>query len=171
MGDRKVPPVSDPVAYITPDFGQFVPATQAEIGPAFNLAIEHLLDVTNGETTGAEQWNTEWWEVWKDPLVFGLGWCCGCVLTGRMMEHVSGKPCEGHCCAGCLTCCLALCYVTNYRTQFREKYNIAGSPQMDCLLGWCCGPCLRCQETREIRHRTGDFSDVSNSAPKDENMS
>ena len=48
-----------------------------------------------------------------------------------------------------------ICLGANMRTKLRNKYNIAGSPCMDCFCWWCCAPCAVCQETATIAKNIG----------------
>jgi Cys-rich protein (TIGR01571 family) len=170
-GEGGIPSMSDVPDYFLPDTDVCGEATSAEFGPAIALAMESLQQVGDAELTGSNQWQSQWFEVWVDPQVLICGWCCGCVVNARNMSSISGQECEGHCCAGTLTLCLGSCYHAGYRTKMRQKYNLEGSKQLDCLLSFCCGPCLVCQEAREIKYQgLTDGNNYAAMAPEDESM-
>ncbi|CAN1158452.1 Protein PLANT CADMIUM RESISTANCE 12 [Linum perenne] len=44
-------------------------------------------------------------------------------------------------------------YSYPYRSKLREQYKLPEKPCGDCILHWCCTPCVLCQEYRELKNR------------------
>ncbi|KAH9571094.1 hypothetical protein CY35_02G074600 [Sphagnum magellanicum] len=109
-----------------------------------------------------------------------LGCWCPCVLFGRNVEMLEGRPwlrpSMEHvllwgipfavCCAlsntaiGLLVACVP-CYACRFRRALRSKYNLEDAPCGDLITHLCCHMCANCQEHREMCERTTMAIDLS----------
>lgn len=107
-----------------------------------------------------------------------LGFLCPCVLFGKNAEFLGSGTWMGSCfthfiLSGIVNglCCLltdgillglpgslVACYACGYRRALRTTYNLQEAPCGDLVTHIFCHLCAICQEYREIRERSGNFS-------------
>jgi Cys-rich protein (TIGR01571 family) len=143
--------------YLVPKLDLCIPSTQQLMPGTIDDAIAALKAVGDDTPIGAEAWRTEWFECFANPNVFLCTCCCGICVDPRTHAAVTGESCEGLCCSAVLLCCLSSCGHAARRTAMRTKYNLVGSRQTDCLLSCFCGPCIVCQEAREVQFRNEQY--------------
>ncbi|BBN05533.1 hypothetical protein MPTK1_3g13930 [Marchantia polymorpha subsp. ruderalis] len=90
------------------------------------------------------------------------GWCCPCVLVGRIVEIIDQGATSNK--AGCCTfCLLASCtgfacfYTFGYRAKLRAKYGLPAEPCADLCTDCFCLTCSICQVYRELQKRLGSL--------------
>lgn len=159
MSEQETPPQPSAAgerglgAFLIPNCGACIPGFKAQFGPGVDDAIATLKAVGESDPTGENEWDTQCYECWADPVVCGCGYLCPCALIPRNMEAIDGQSCEGHLCSAIVMCCLAPCYVASRRTMMRDRYQLKGSKMEDCLLTCFCAACSTCQIARELRLR------------------
>ncbi|MCO5614057.1 hypothetical protein L7F22_068338 [Adiantum nelumboides] len=119
-----------------------------------------------------------------------LGLWCPCILFGRNVEVLEGRPWTGPClmhallwsvaagigCSvthwtllGLLASCVP-CYACGYRKILRSKYNLEDAPCGDFLTHLCCHQCALCQEYREIYEKLNTNTEYSLVPPSNQTM-
>eukprot|EP00249_Psilotum_nudum_P008671 c21435_g1_i2 orf=184-753(+) len=131
-------------------------------------------DSFGGNRQFSEHWSSGICACCDDMTSCCLGFWCPCVLFGKNVELLEGKPCTGPClihfllwgvvtstfCVltsgtmlGVLGSCVP-CYACGYRGRIRARYNLEDAPCGDLLTHICCHSCALCQEYREICDRS-----------------
>ncbi|XP_077241503.1 PLAC8 family protein [Tasmannia lanceolata] len=107
-----------------------------------------------------------------------IGLVCPCFLFGKNAEFLGSGTWLGSCMTHFILCglvnglcCLltdgillglpgtaVACYACGYRRALRAKYNLQEAPCGDLTTHLCCHLCAICQEYREIRDRSDNFS-------------
>ncbi|MCO5576465.1 hypothetical protein L7F22_030275 [Adiantum nelumboides] len=103
-------------------------------------------------------WHTSLCGCCSDPTVCLIGWCCPCVLFGKIAEHLDDGATS---CVAAATVWYILqqftacgwIYSHGYRDKLRSRYDLKRRPGCDCIVHCCCWPCAFCQEYREIEIR------------------
>ncbi|KAJ5069988.1 duf614 family protein-related [Anaeramoeba ignava] len=74
------------------------------------------------------------------------GTCCPPILAARNKAGIDGRDC---------TICDCICCPREFytRAQIRSQYGLGEAVMTDCLMSWLCGPCVACQDGREIQIR------------------
>ncbi len=103
-----------------------------------------------------DDWTTGLCQCCQDPA----GTCdhilCGCCQFGRQCAALEGRSneLEPKWCLAMFFCgCFNTCFICQMRSKIRERFDIAGSPVMDCALSVFCGPCVHCLNGRELTNR------------------
>eukprot|EP00700_Malawimonas_jakobiformis_P000716 EC719316.1.p2 GENE.EC719316.1~~EC719316.1.p2 ORF type:complete len:146 (+),score=20.44 EC719316.1:42-440(+) len=80
--------------------------------------------------------------------------CMPCMVS-QNMANLHGY--NYHCCDYCCVCTHAPFFGFTYFTRLavRHTYQMPEDHCGACCLSWCCMPCGRCQDAREIKYRTG----------------
>ncbi|CAN1158454.1 Protein PLANT CADMIUM RESISTANCE 12 [Linum perenne] len=103
------------------------------------------------------EWTTGLCGCCEDPGSCVKTSCCPCITFGQNAVIVdrNNTSCFG---SGLVFCMLAnigisCLYSYPYRSKLREQYKLPEKPCGDCILHWCCTPCVLCQEYRELKNR------------------
>ena len=99
------------------------------------------------------KWTEEMCGCTKDCMSCMVVWCLP--FGGPIIQAVAvDKATEGGKCVPflCSACFCAFGMAVN-RGKIRERYNIDGNYCADCCAYLFCGPCMTCQEYREVNAR------------------
>ncbi|KAL3840743.1 hypothetical protein ACJIZ3_025334 [Penstemon smallii] len=105
-------------------------------------------------------WNSTLFDCHSDFNVCCKTTICPWITSSEIAEIVyEGKTSkrEAMIIIGFCSCCMWM-YTCYNRTTIRSKFNIKGSPSLDCVTHAFCLPCALCQEYRELDHRGFDPS-------------
>ncbi|KAH7284747.1 hypothetical protein KP509_34G068700 [Ceratopteris richardii] len=137
-----------------------------------------------------QPWSTGICACFNDMKSCCLGLWCPCILFGRNVEVLEGRPWTGPCLMhalllsvaagigyslthgtllGLLVSCVP-CYACGYRKILRTKYNLEDAPCGDFLTHLCCHQCALCQEYREIYDKLNTDSEFSLVPPSSQTM-
>lgn len=167
-------------SYVPPGY---VPAPDEDSsGPEISVLAEHR-NVNRSGRYPSEHWTSGICACFDDLPSCCLGLWCPCILFGRNVEMLEGRPFVGPCilhfllwgvlafgCSsyglplGILGSCVS-CYACGYRKGLRTKYNLEDAPCGDFLTHFFCHTCAICQEFRELRERGHSSSSSSLTTP------
>ncbi|KAE8782704.1 Cell number regulator 10 [Hordeum vulgare] len=109
---------------------------------------------------GTTPWSTGLFDCAEDHGVCLLGWCCPCIVVGRVAEILDkGATSSGS--AACLYVVIGVLtawecqwiYSCVNRTKMRAQYGLQENPCPDCCVHFWLESCAICQEYRELRNR------------------
>ncbi|CAI9118130.1 OLC1v1019654C1 [Oldenlandia corymbosa var. corymbosa] len=108
-------------------------------------------------------WSSGLFDCLSDVPNCCVTWWCPCITFGQIAEVIDqGSPSCAASAAlyalfealiGCV--CIYSCY---YGTKMRKQFNLPKHRYGDCLVHFCCEPCVLCQEYRELKSRGFDMS-------------
>lgn len=115
------------------------------------------------------KWSSGIFDFMDDPMSCLITYFAGCVSHGWVLSRLNGgEPWGKDALIFWLTspCCLH-CFLwgPQRRLKFREKYGLPEEPASDLVLGALCGPCILCQEWRELDKRGVPAADMKNIMP------
>ncbi|KAL4914913.1 PLAC8 family-domain-containing protein [Aspergillus aurantiobrunneus] len=121
----------------------------------------------------SNEWSNSVWDCCSPAKTCFMGWCCPCLLHGRVSERLEdpalkqGDYANGECCLFVLAnyCGLAWVLVMMKRRDMREKFGIKGSVGEDCIISCCCPCCVLVQHEKELDAQATRFQDAPGYQP------
>ena len=119
---------------------------------SFSFSFYAQVFIENG--FAAEGYKTGLLDCFGDIETCAVGCCCPCYLSARNIGKA--QPGDGlnlvWCFVGCCGPMLASLWVG--RDKVQTKYGIKSEEPIRRYVGaWFCGPCMICQDAREIKQR------------------